>query len=87
MKFRITPLNIVAAIAACLGVYLLLNPKSSSPNINVNGLVAYLMFLYVLVAFVTDLIFRFTLKKLKKIWLAESLLIVLVVVLMLIFQK
>jgi len=41
----------------------------------------------VAVTFVTDLIFRFTLKDIKRIWLIESIFIVITAILMLILQK
>ena len=72
MKFRLTPLNIVTA----LGLGLL-------------GGGFYLLIIGCLVAvtFVSDMIFRFTLKDLKRIWIVELVFIVLTATIILILQK
>ncbi len=87
MKFRVTPLNIVAAVAAFFAIYYLLTLKSTYPNVNPKGFFIWILFLLVLVTFVTDLIFRFMLKTLKKIWIVELIFIFIAVILMLILQK
>jgi len=87
MKLRITPLNIIGAAAAVSSCYLFLTPNASYPNMNTNGLFAWGLLILVLVTFITDLIFRFTLKALKRIWIVESIFIVITIILMAILQK
>ncbi|MFD2288448.1 hypothetical protein GJU39_04115 [Pedobacter petrophilus] len=87
MKLRITPLNIIGAGAAVTACYLFLNPNASYPNININGLVAWGLGILVVVTFVTDLVFRFALKDLKRIWIIESIFLVITVILIVIIQK
>ncbi|MCZ4244465.1 hypothetical protein [Pedobacter punctiformis] len=90
MKLRITPLNIVAAISAVVAIYLFIKPvRLATPgySFNFNGLMASLLVGLVVVSFITDLIFRFTLKDLKRIWIVEMVFIVIAIILMLILQK
>lgn len=87
MKFRITPLNIVGAIAAAFGLYYFLTLESTYPNMNPKGFLIWILAALVVVTFITDLIFRFTLKSLKRIWIVESTFIIITVILMVILQK
>lgn len=88
MKLRVTPLNIVGAIGLGLMVTGLFSEKSTSPGqINFSGFYLLILGCLVLVTFVTDLIFRFTLKDIKRIWMVELLFIVIAAILMLILQK
>lgn len=87
MKFRITPLNIVGAVSLCLAVYLFVKPASSLSGFEINKFYILLLCGLAVVTFITDMIFRFTLKDLKKIWIVEGVFIVLAVISTLILQK
>lgn len=88
MKLRVTPLNIVGAISLSLLVVGLFSEKSTAPRqINLSGFYLLILGCLVAVTFVTDLIFRFTLKDIKRIWMVELLFIVIAAILMLILQK
>jgi len=88
IKLRVTPLNIVGAIGLGLMVTGLFSEKITAPGqINFSGFYLLILGCLVLVTFVTDLIFRFTLKDIKRIWMVELLFIVIAAILMLILQK
>ncbi|GAA3963560.1 hypothetical protein GCM10022246_15910 [Pedobacter ginsengiterrae] len=88
MNLRITPLNIVGAVALGLVVVNLLSEKDNTPrHIDMSGFYLVILGCLILVTFITDLIFRFTLKDLKKIWIVESIFVVTTIILMLIIQK
>lgn len=88
MKLRITPLNIIGAAGLGLAAFNILSPKDSTPrHIDMSGFYLLILGCLILVTFVTDLIFRFTLKDLKRIWIVESIFIVITVILMVIIQK
>ena len=87
MKLRITPLNIISAIAFALLVVSFFHSKPVGKQIDVSGFYKLILGLLILVTFITDLIFRFTLKNLKRIWIIESIFIVFTLVLMVIIQK
>jgi hypothetical protein len=87
MKLRITPLNIIGAGAAVAACYLFLNPNASYPNININGLIAWGLGILVVITFVTDLVFRFAVKDLKRIWIIESIFIIITLILIVILKK
>ena len=88
MKLRVTPLNIVGAIGLSLLVVGIFSEKSTAPRqINFSGFYLLILGCLVAVTFVTDLIFRFTLKDIKRIWMVELLFIVIAAILMLILQK
>lgn len=88
MKFRITPLNIISAISLGLVVVNIFSSKSNAPKqIDMSGFYLLILGCLILVTFITDLVFRFTLKDLKRIWIVESIFIVITVILMVILQK
>lgn len=88
MKLRITPLNIVGAIALGFVVINLFTEKNNAPrHIDMSGFYLLILGCLILVTFITDLIFRFTLKDLKRIWIVESIFVVITVILMVIIQK
>ena len=69
MKLRITPLNIIGAIGLGLAAFTILSPKDHAPrHVDFSGFYLLILGCLILVTFITDLIFRFTLKDLKKIW-------------------
>ncbi|WP_231490025.1 hypothetical protein [Pedobacter sp. Leaf170] len=88
MKLRITPLNIISAISFGLVLINILGSKNNAPRqIDMSGFYLLILGCLILVTFITDLVFRFTLKDLKKIWIVESIFIVITVILMVILQK
>ncbi len=89
MKFRLTPLNIITSVGfALLAIsFFQVKPASGLANFNTGAIYKILLSALILVAIVSDLIFRFTLKELKKIWIVETLFIAFTIVLILILQK
>ncbi|MDN3588396.1 hypothetical protein QWY86_17060 [Pedobacter aquatilis] len=88
MKLRVTPLNIISAVSLGLVVVNIFSSKSDAPKqIDMSGFYLLILACLILVTFITDLVFRFTLKDLKKIWIVESIFIVITVILMVILQK
>ena len=87
MKARITPLNIITAIAFALLVVSFMGTKSPCQHVDLTGFYKLILGCLVLVTFITDLIFRFTLKNLKRIWVVEISFIIVSAILMLILQK
>ena len=88
MKLRITPLNIIGAVGLGLAAFNILSPKDNAPrHIDMSGFYLLILGCLILVTFITDLIFRFTLKDLKKIWIVESIFIVITIILMVIIRK
>lgn len=88
MNFRITPLNIIGAVGLGLAAFNILSPKDNTPrHIDMSGFYLLILGCLILVTFITDLIFRFTLKDLKRIWVVESIFIVITLILMVIIRK
>lgn len=88
MNFRITPLNIIGAVGLGLAAFNILTPKDNAPrHIDMSGFYLLILGCLILVTFITDMIFRFTLKDLKRIWIVELVFIVFAAILMLILQK
>jgi hypothetical protein len=88
MKLRLTPLNIVIALGLAVFVIVMFQPKPQGPGHSEFGMLyKFLLGGLIIVAFVCDLIFRFTLKDLKRIWIVETIFITLAIVLFLILQK
>lgn len=87
-KLRLTPLNIVIALALVLLMIMLFQPSSTNKAIsNFNGLYQLILAALIVVCFIADMIFRFTIKNLKRIWFVETFFIALTVILFLILQK
>lgn len=80
MKVKLTPLNIVSALALVTGVLYLWNRKTPQ-HVDVSGILAAFCLLVAVIAFVSDLIFRKFIPSLKKLWIIESVLIVFIVIL------
>lgn len=87
-KLRLTPLNIVAALGIALLIVVSMQPKAKTAGHNELGaLYLFILGSLVVVSFVSDLIFRFILKDLKRIWLVETVFIAIAITLFLILQK
>ena len=88
MQFRITPLNIIGAVGLGLAAFNILSPKDNAPrHIDMSGFYLLILACLILVTFITDLIFRFTLKDLKRIWIVESIFILITIILTVIIRK
>ncbi|MBY0245180.1 MAG: hypothetical protein K2Q03_06990 [Sphingobacteriaceae bacterium] len=88
MKVKITPLNIVSALAITLAIYLLyFADKSSIQSIEQpKNLIVILCFAGVVVSFIVDQMFRRMIQSLKKIWMIEIMLIALTILFTLILR-
>ena len=88
MKLRLTPFNIVIAFAIALLIIILFQPTpSGGPQIFAIKAQQWFLLALIVVCFITDLIFRFTLRSLKKIWIVELAFVLLLSILFLILQK
>lgn len=89
MRFKLTPLNIVAAMGLLAALLLLLN-QFQIIAFQVSGMKALfviLFFMISLVAFVSDLIFRKIITSLKRLWIIELTLITLTVVIIIVLKN
>ena len=87
MKFRLTPLNIVGALALAFFVVSFFQSNATRGHVDFSVLYKAIFGATVVVAFITDMIFRFIFKDLKRIWLVEMVFIALTVILFLLLQK
>ncbi|MCY1506464.1 hypothetical protein D9M68_407150 [compost metagenome] len=89
MKFRLTPLNIITALGFTLLVlaFFQTKPTAAVGQIDMSPLYKMMLGAMILVSLVTDLIFRFLFKDLKRIWFVELVFISLTIVLFLLLQK
>jgi len=87
MRLRITPLNIVTSIAFGLLMVSIFQTKTAGQHFDMSGFYKLILGCLIAVTFITDLIFRFSLKDLKRIWIIESVFIVITLILMIIIQK
>ncbi|WP_293312841.1 hypothetical protein [Pedobacter sp. UBA5917] len=87
MKLRITPLNIITALAFAFLMSSILQTKPAGQHFDMSAFYKFILGSLILVTFITDLIFRFTLKDIKRIWIIELIFIVIAAVLMVILQK
>lgn len=86
-KLRITPLNIVAALALAFLVTSFFETEPAKGLVDFNVFYRVILGGMLVVAFITDMIFRFIFKDLKRIWLVEMVFISLTIILFLILQK
>ncbi|WP_443943852.1 hypothetical protein ACJVDH_13080 [Pedobacter sp. AW1-32] len=87
MKTRITPLNIITSIAFAFLVLSFFQHAQKPQTVDFGGFYKLILGCLILVTFVTDLVFRFTLKDFKRLWMVELIFIVTTAILMLILQK
>lgn len=85
MKVKLTPLNIVSALALVTAVLYLWYRKPPQ-HVDVSGILAAFSFLVAVIAFISDLIFRKFIPSLKKLWIIESVLIVFIIILIFIIK-
>jgi hypothetical protein len=88
-KLRLTPLNIVTALGFVLFALGFFSYSSGGLLINVGmeSLYRIILVCLILVSIVTDLIFRFLFKDLKRVWLVELVFISLTIIIFLLLQK
>jgi hypothetical protein len=86
MKLRITPLNILSALFIVGGVVLLLNGSAVVAQEKFGRMMGYISFGFAVVVFVSDLIFRASVRNLKRLWLLELLFMAITLILVLIFR-
>lgn len=86
-KLRITPLNIVAALALAFLIASFFQVKPSRGHVDFSVFYKVILGGMFVVAFITDMIFRFIFKDLKRIWFVELVFISLTIILFLILQK
>ena len=86
-KLRITPLNIVAALALSFFAVSFFQTDPNRGHVDFSNLYRIVLGGLVVVAFITDMIFRFIFKDLTRIWLVELAFISLTIILFLILQK
>ncbi|WP_443938372.1 hypothetical protein [Pedobacter sp. MW01-1-1] len=87
MKAKITPLNILTALAFALFVLSFFKAQTDRAPVDSSFFYRLILACLIGVTFITDLVFRFSLKTLRKIWLVETVFILVTVILMLILQK
>lgn len=89
MKLRLTPLNIVTAIGIALLGSLLFQPNVDPAEHGVDTGIVYKLLCgtLIVVTVIADLIFRFTVKNLKRIWIIEMAFIIITIIMFLILQK
>ncbi|WP_316792470.1 hypothetical protein [Pedobacter frigoris] len=85
MKVKLTPLNIVSALALVTAVLYLWYRKPPE-HVDVSGILAFFSFLVAVIAFVSDLIFRKFIPSLKKLWIIEGVLIAFIIILIFIIK-
>ena len=89
MRFRLTPLNIITSLGiAFLAIsFLEARPAGGLANVNMGTFYKIILSSLILVSVITDLIFRFIFKDLKKIWFIELFFIAFTIILFLILQN
>ena len=89
MKFRITPLNIITSLGVALLIISFLHnrPAGGLVNINMGPFYKVILSILILVTVAIDLIFRFILKNLKKVWLIELFFMAFTVIMFLIIKQ
>lgn len=83
MRFNVTPLNILVAVLLTAIAYLLLFPDEAGWRLL--GSVSLIML--GVVCFLSDLVFRFFIKDLKRIWIVEICFLIFAFVLIIIIKR
>ena len=86
-RLRITPLNIVAALAVAFFIVSFFKKNSFDYRNDFSALYQGILGALIVVCFIIDLIFRFILKNLKKVWLIELFFIAFTVIMFLIIKQ
>lgn len=85
-NLKITPISLVIALCFTYTLYVLLGLEAETIGISKGVKIAYTLALAVIL-FLTDLLFRRFIEEKKWIWLIEGSFILIIVVMMIIFQK
>ncbi|WP_017257422.1 hypothetical protein [Pedobacter arcticus] len=85
-RLKLTPLSLVIAVCFTYAAYLILGLETETRGIGNGVKIAYTLVL-VVILFLTDLLFRRFIESKKWIWLIQGSFILIIVVLMIIFQK
>ncbi len=85
-NLKITPISLVTALCFTYVLYILLGLEGETIGIGKGVKIAYTLAL-TLILFLTDLLFRRFIESKKWIWLIQGSFILIIVVLMIIFQK
>lgn len=83
MRVRLTPLNILMAVLVTAVGYYIIFPDEEGWRL----LGAVTVFMLAVMCFLSDLLFRFLLKDLKRIWIVEVCFIIFAVVLIIIIKR
>ncbi|KAA8484400.1 hypothetical protein BDE36_1570 [Arcticibacter tournemirensis] len=81
MKTRLTPLNVVSAALLVALLYPLVHAGSSEKLLS-----TVLLLILVIICAVADIVFRGFLRDLKRIWIVETIFVIFVAILLLIFR-
>lgn len=85
-NLKITPLTLVISICFTYAIYCLLGYEDWKPEINNYAKIGYTLAL-AFILFFTDILFRRFIESKKWIWLIQGSFILIIVVMMIIFQK
>ncbi|HXH99066.1 MAG TPA: hypothetical protein VNI52_02270 [Sphingobacteriaceae bacterium] len=83
MKIRVTPLSILLAVLFTATAYYLLFPAKNNGSSS-GGI---FLFLFCVICFFTDMIFRYFIKDLKRIWIVEVCFIIFACVLTFVIKR
>ncbi len=86
IRMKITPLNLAVAACFTFAIYLILGLGEKVGGISNNIKAAYTLALAVIL-FLTDILFRRFIESNKWIWLIQGSFIILIIVMMIIFQR
>lgn len=86
LKTKITPLNLVIAACFTYALYCILGLENQVAGISTTIKVMYTLALALILLF-TDILFRRFIESSKWIWLIQGSFIILIIVMMIIFQK
>jgi hypothetical protein len=86
LSVKITPLNLVVAVCITYAIYCLLGFDTNKSGVSNTIKVLYTLAL-ALILFLTDILFRRFVESAKWIWLIQGSFIILIIVMMIIFQR
>ncbi|TKB95518.1 hypothetical protein [Pedobacter cryophilus] len=86
LRIKITPLNLVVAVCFTYAIYCLLGFDTNKSWVSNTVKVLYTLAL-ALILFLTDILFRRFIESAKWIWLIQGSFIILILVMMILFQR
>jgi len=87
MKFNLTPFNIIGILSLGTAIYFGVTQKNSYPNMEPRALLVLFSGALLGITLVLDVIFRMTIKHLRKIWITEILITLVAVILSLVYLQ